>query len=260
MHMASYYLKLNLRGGPIWITRHPQKLASLPVIPCNWSSSKENLQSAAGGHYIFLEGAGKKKHPQQNGNSNNRFSQTFHTKNQYTIQHNSSIKSNHQIMNKHHSSKSPPTPTSQLLFFLEPRQLNQSPPISGFFHPVRHRAHSLPQIGSVFWVIPILLGVNMLVHTYISSVQYLIESTYVSHDSQVLSEEWPLQRLTWDFGKLKHTLEHNLDQSMKFPTMKHLHSTKRSRVSDTHKRYIFALVVRKHKVALNCPILLEGML
>ena len=92
MHMASYYLKLNLRGGSIWITRHPQKLASLPVIPCNWSSSKENLQSAARGHDAFFEGARRKKHPQQNGNSNNRFTQTFHTKNKYTIQHNNSSK------------------------------------------------------------------------------------------------------------------------------------------------------------------------
>lgn len=106
-------------------------------------------------------------------------------------------------MNKHHSSKSPPTPTSQLLFFLEPRQLNQSPPISGFFHPVRHRAHSLPRIGSVFWVIPILLGVNMLIHTYISSVQYLIESTYASHDSQVLSEEWPLRKVDVGFWEME---------------------------------------------------------
>ena len=60
MHMASYYLKLNLRGGSIWITRHPQKLASLPVIPCNWSSSKENLQSAARGHDVFLREPGTK--------------------------------------------------------------------------------------------------------------------------------------------------------------------------------------------------------
>lgn len=145
-------------------------------------------------------------------------------------------------MNKHHSSKSPPTPTSQLLFFLEPRQLNQSPPISGFFHPVRHRAHSLPQIGSVFWVIPILLGVNMLIHTYISSVQYLIESTYLSHDSQVLSEEWPLRKVDVGFWEMEaYTLEHNLGSIYKFPTMKLLHS---SEVTDRHgypipiKRYI----------------------
>ena len=145
-------------------------------------------------------------------------------------------------MNKHHSSKSPPTPTSQLLFFLEPRQLNQSPPISGFFHPVRHRAHSLPQIGSVFWAIPILLGVNMLIHTYISSVQYLI----LSHDSQVLSEEWPLRKV--DVGILGNGSIHTWTQLginlWNFPPWNFFIQA-RSRMS---------------LVALNCPILSEGML
>ena len=187
-------------------------------------AQKKTYKVLQEGTIFFWREPGKKKHPQQNGNSNNRFSQTFHTKNQYTIQHNSSIKYNHQIMNKHHSSKSPPTPTSQLLFFLEPRQLNQSPPISGFFHPVRHRAHSLPRIGSVFWVIPILLGVNMLIHTYISSVQYLIESTYLSHASSF----WRVTSAKGWRGILGNGSIHlntTWDQSTKFPTMKLLHSS-----------------------------------
>ena len=115
-------------------------------------------------------------------------------------------------MNKHHSSKSPPTPTSQLLFFLEPRQLNQSPPISGFFHPVRHRAHSLPRIGSVFWVIPILLGVNMLIqsYTYLHILSTVSHRIYLSISRKFFLKSDLCERLTWDFGKWKHTLEHNL--------------------------------------------------